>query len=49
MTLLLLSMFPSFLSMTTIYVLFLTFGLLNKPLALVLIYSVGAMFAAGEE
>jgi len=43
MTLLLLSMFPSFLSMTAIYVLFLTFGLLNKPLALVLIYSVGAI------
>lgn len=43
MTLLLLSMFPSFLSMTAIYVLFLTFGLLNKPVALVLIYSVGAI------
>jgi len=43
MTLLLLSMFPSFLSMTAIYVLFLTFGLLNKPIALVLIYSVGAI------
>lgn len=43
MTLLLLSMFPSFLSMTAIYVLFLTFGLLNKPLALVLIYSIGAI------
>ena len=43
MTLLLLSMFPSFLSMTAIYVLFLTFGLLNKPIAMVLIYSVGAI------
>ena len=43
MTLLLLSMFPSFLSMTAIYVLFLTFGLLNKPVALVIIYSVGAI------
>ena len=43
MTLLILSMFPSFLSMTAIYVLFLTFGLLNKPIALVLIYSVGAI------
>ena len=30
-------------SMTAIYVLFLTFGLLNKPIALVLIYSVGAI------
>ena len=43
MPLLILSMFPSFLSMTAIYVLFLTFGLLNKPIALVLIYSVGAI------
>lgn len=43
MTILLLSMFPSFLSMTAIYILFLTFGLLNKPLALVIIYSVGAI------
>ncbi|MGL5677418.1 MAG: sugar ABC transporter permease [Cellulosilyticaceae bacterium] len=43
MTILLLSMFPSFLSMTAIYTLFLTFGLLNKPIALVLIYSVGAI------
>ena len=43
MTLLLLSMFPSFLSMTAIYVLFLTFGLLNKPVALVIIYSAGAI------
>lgn len=43
MTLLLLSMFPSFLSMTAIYVLFLTFGLLNKPVSLVIIYSAGAV------
>lgn len=43
MTLLLLSMFPSFLSMTAIYVLFLTFGLLNRPIALVIIYSAGAI------
>ncbi len=43
MTILLLSMFPSFLSMTAIYILFMTFGLLNKPIALVLIYSVGAI------
>ena len=43
MTILLLSMFPSFLSMTAIYTLFLTFGLLNKPIALVIIYSVGAI------
>lgn len=43
MTLLLLSMFPSFLSMTAIYVLFLTFGLLNQPIAMVFIYSVGSI------
>ncbi|OOB79141.1 MAG: sugar ABC transporter permease [Epulopiscium sp. Nele67-Bin001] len=43
MSILLLSMFPSFLSMTAIYILFMTFGLLNKPIALVLIYSIGAI------
>ncbi len=43
MTILLLSMFPSFLSMTAIYTLFLTFGLLNKPIAMVIIYSIGSI------
>ena len=42
-TLLVLSMFPSFLSMTAIYTLFIVFGLLNKPLALVIIYAAGAI------
>ncbi len=43
MTILLLSMFPTFLSMTAIYTLFLTFGLLGNPLSLVIIYSAGAI------
>lgn len=43
LTLMLLSMFPSFLAMTAIYTLFLTFGLLDNPLALVIIYSAGAI------
>ncbi|MVB12505.1 Maltose transport system permease protein MalG [Caprobacter fermentans] len=41
--LLLLSMFPNFLSMTALYTLYLTLGLLNHPLALVIIYSAGAI------
>jgi arabinogalactan oligomer/maltooligosaccharide transport system permease protein len=43
MTMLLLSMFPTFLSMTAIYTLFLTLGLLDKPLALVIVYVAGAI------
>ena len=43
MTLLILSMFPSFLSMTAIYSLFVTWGLIGKPLSLVLLYAVGAI------
>ena len=43
MTILLLSMFPTFLSMTAIYTLFLTFGLLENPLSLVIIYVAGAI------
>ncbi len=43
MTILLLSMFPTFLSMTAIYTLFLTLGLLGNPLSLVIIYSAGAI------
>lgn len=41
LTILILQMFPSFLGMIAIYMLFLNFGLLNKPLALVLIYATG--------
>lgn len=43
LTMLVLSMFPSFLSMTAIYTLFLVLNLLNKPMALVLIYAAGAI------
>ncbi len=43
MTILILSMFPSFLSMTALYTLFLNFGLLDKPVALVIIYAAGAI------
>lgn len=43
MAILLLSMFPNFLSMTAIYTLFLTFGLIDKPLALVIVYAAGAI------
>ncbi|MDF2845188.1 MAG: sugar transporter permease [Herbinix sp.] len=41
LTILILQMFPSFMGMIAIYVLFLNFGLLNQPLALVIIYSAG--------
>ena len=41
LSILILQMFPSFMGMIAIYMLFLNFGLLNKPLALVLIYSTG--------
>ncbi len=43
MTILLLSMFPTFLSMTAFYTLFLNFGLLDQPIALVIIYVAGAI------
>lgn len=43
MTMLILSMFPSFLSMTAIYTLFITFGLNKSVLSLVLVYSAGAI------
>jgi arabinogalactan oligomer/maltooligosaccharide transport system permease protein len=43
MTMLILSMFPSFLSMTAIYTLFITFGLNRSVLSLVLVYSAGAI------
>lgn len=41
LAILILQMFPSFMGMIAIYVLFLNFGLLNQPLALVIIYSAG--------
>lgn len=43
MTILLLSMFPTFLSMTAYYTLFLNFNLLDQPLALVIIYVSSAL------
>lgn len=43
LTMLILSMFPSFLSMTAIYTLFITFGLNKTPLSLVIVYSAGAI------
>jgi len=41
MSILILQMFPTFMGMVAIYVLLLNFGILDKPLALVLIYAVG--------
>jgi len=41
MTMLVLQMFPSFMAMVALYVLFLTFGLLDTHLALILIYAAG--------
>lgn len=43
LTLLVLSMFPSFLSMTAVYTLFVVLGLVNRPIALVVLYSAGAI------
>lgn len=43
MTFLILSMFPSFLSMTAIYSLFVALGLIGKPLSLVILYAIGAV------
>jgi arabinogalactan oligomer/maltooligosaccharide transport system permease protein len=43
MTIMILSMFPTFLSMTAIYTLFLTLGLVGNPISLVIVYSVGAI------
>ncbi len=43
LTILILSMFPSFLSMTAVYTLFNTLGILGKPMALVLVYAAGAI------
>lgn len=41
LAILILQMFPSFMGMIAIYVFFLNFGLLNQPLALVIVYSAG--------
>ncbi|BCN32645.1 sugar ABC transporter permease [Anaeromicropila herbilytica] len=43
LTLLVLSMFPSFLSMTAVYTLYVVFNLVNQPLALVILYAAGAI------
>lgn len=43
LSILILSMFPSFLSMTAIYTLFLTMGLVGKPISLIVVYSAGAI------
>ena len=43
MSILLLSMFPSFLSMTAIYMLFLALGLIGNPISLIIVYSAGAI------
>lgn len=43
LTLLVLSMFPSFLSMTAVYTLFVVLELVNKPIALVILYAAGAI------
>lgn len=43
LTILVLQMFPSFLGLIAIFTLFQTFGLLDEPLALVIIYTAGAI------
>lgn len=43
LTLLVLSMFPSFLSMTAVYTLFVVLELVNEPIALVILYAAGAI------
>lgn len=43
LTVMILSMFPTFLSMTAIYTLFLTLGLIGKPISMIIVYSVGAV------
>ena len=43
MAIMILSMFPTFLSMTAIYTLFLILGLVGKPISMVIVYSVGAI------
>lgn len=43
MTIMILSMFPTFLSMTAIYTLFLILGLVGNPISMIIVYSVGAI------
>jgi arabinogalactan oligomer/maltooligosaccharide transport system permease protein len=43
LSLLVLSMFPSFLSMTAVYTLFAVLNLVNQPIALVILYAAGAI------
>lgn len=43
MAIMILSMFPTFLSMTAIYTLFLTLGLIGTPFSLIIVYAVGAI------
>ena len=43
LTVMILSMFPTFLSMTAIYTLFLALGLVGKPISMVIVYSIGAI------
>jgi len=43
MTIMIISMFPTFLSMTAIYTLFLLFGLVGNPISMIIVYSVGAI------
>ncbi|MFU7518141.1 sugar ABC transporter permease, partial [Clostridium sp. HCS.1] len=43
MAIMILSMFPTFLSMTSIYTLLLILGLVGKPISMVIVYSVGAI------
>ncbi|HKL61275.1 MAG TPA: sugar ABC transporter permease [Acholeplasma sp.] len=43
LSIMILQMFPTFLSLVAMYILFDTFGLLNQPMALVMIYTAGAI------
>ncbi|MDY0210386.1 MAG: sugar ABC transporter permease [Acholeplasma sp.] len=43
LTIMIMQMFPTFLGLVAMYILFDTFGLLNKPLALVIVYTAGAI------
>lgn len=43
LTLMVLQSFPSFLSLTALYIMFLNFGFLDKPMSLVLLYSTGGI------
>ncbi|ASW43917.1 sugar ABC transporter permease [Clostridium isatidis] len=42
-TIMIISMFPTFLSMTAIYTLFLLLGLIGKPISMIIVYAVGAI------